>query len=79
MTAVYARLRAEARDAGFAVLLMNLDDHDPVGHCVLGLRDGERPRNPTQFWQRALAKGVGLDAQPLPRFEASCFFDPRDM
>ena len=69
MRAVHAAVVKEARDRGFAVIVMNIDADDPLAAAL-----GVGGRAPTIFLQRSLS---GKGEAELPPLAPGSFFDPR--
>ena len=67
--AVHAAVVKEARDRGFAVIVMNIDADDPLAAAL-----GVGGRAPTIFLQRSLS---GRGEAELPPLAPDSFFDPR--
>ena len=78
MRAVYRRVCEEARERGYAVLVINEDVSSPLALCLLSQKGGAPPRSPTSFWQKDLSAPAKPSASPAA-FGTDAFFDPRDM
>lgn len=77
MRAVHAQVCTQARELGFATIVINEDSASELVACVGG---GGKPKSQTSFWQKRIpAPPVWSIDSALPSMHSDAFFDPRDI